>query len=181
MLVAIAAALQLVPHQPNFTATLAVALFAGAYLGGTLGTFVAFAPMAIVNAVWVFHNPGYAKSVGAIMGFDYAAVILVMVVGMALTVHKRKIGGRKAIPASLIGATVGSVVFFLVSNFGVWVASGMYPMTWSGLVVCYVAAIPFFGNTILSTAAFSFIFFASYEVALKAIRGHHLQKGIVLN
>ena len=54
------------------------------------------------------------------------------------------------------------VVFFIVSNFGVWLGGTMYPMTFEGLVTCYVAAIPFFRATLTSNILFSFILFGGY-------------------
>jgi hypothetical protein len=55
---------------------------------------------------------------------------------------------------------VGSALsFFLVSNFAVWVAGTMYPMSWAGLIECYVKAIPFFRNELISAPLFSAVFF----------------------
>ena len=57
---------------------------------------------------------------------------------------------------------VASVSFFVVSNFAVWTVSReMYPATWSGLVTCYVAAVPFFRNTLVSDLLFSAVFFGA--------------------
>ena len=179
-LIAIAVISRFTEPAPNFTAVLAVALFAGAYLGGARGTLVAFGSMAFSDALWMYYHPGQYHF-GIVAGVDYLAVILVMVIGMALTMHGKEIGGKKVVPASFAGSLAGSIAFFLISNFGVWAASGMYPITWNGFVACYVAAVPFFGNTFLSTFAYSFVLFAAYEVALKAIRGFRLTRGIMYN
>ena len=45
-----------------------------------------------------------------------------------------------------------STSFFVLSNFAVWAGSGMYPHTAAGLAACYVAAIPFYANDVMSTA-----------------------------
>lgn len=50
------------------------------------------------------------------------------------------------------GALLGPTSFFVLSNYAVWVGSGMYPRTWDGLVACYVAALPFYRNDLVSTA-----------------------------
>ena len=50
---------------------------------------------------------------------------------------------------------VGSLQFFLVSNFGVWLLYDMYPKTWEGLVTCYLAALPFYGHE--AVARFEFL------------------------
>src|SRR5579863_642654 len=58
----------------------------------------------------------------------------------------------KGFSALRIGATtlIGSVSFFLVSNFAVWMVWQMYPKTLGGLMTCYVAALPFFRNAVIS-------------------------------
>src|SRR5438094_28584 len=73
---------------------------------------------------------------------------------------------RRFISANVLGATA----FYLISNFGVWVGWHTYPPTWSGLVQCYVAAIPFFGRTLGSTIIFSAVLFGAYEYWRRA---HH--------
>lgn len=51
------------------------------------------------------------------------------------------------------GALLGPTAFFILSNYAVWIAGGgMYPKTWNGLVTCYVAALPFYRNDLISTA-----------------------------
>ena len=63
-------------------------------------------------------------------------------------------------PLYVGGAALGSALsFFLISNFGVWLAGYLYPRTLSGLATCYVAAIPFFGRGLASDLLFSAIFF----------------------
>jgi hypothetical protein len=60
-----------------------------------------------------------------------------------------------------IGATtlLGSVSFFLVSNFAVWMVWQMYPKTFTGLMTCYAAGLPFFRTAVLSDLVFSAAFF----------------------
>ena len=63
-------------------------------------------------------------------------------------------------PLPVVGAALGSAAaFFVISNFGVWLAGFLYPHTWAGLTACYVAALPFFGKGILSNLLFSAVFF----------------------
>ena len=56
----------------------------------------------------------------------------------------------------VVGATFS---FFVITNFAVWVMGALYPKTLEGLMACYIAAIPFYGNTLASTALFSATFF----------------------
>ena len=70
-----------------------------------------------------------------------------------------------------IGATtlIGSVSFFLVSNFAVWTVWQMYPKTLAGLMTCYVAGLPFFRNAVISDLLFSAAFFGiGYLVSERA-------------
>ncbi len=53
----------------------------------------------------------------------------------------------------------GSVSFFLISNFSVWVVWQMYPKTFSGLMACYVAGLPFFRSALISDLLFTAAFF----------------------
>ena len=50
------------------------------------------------------------------------------------------------------GVVLGPTSFFLISNYAVWAAGGMYPATLSGLMTCYTAAVPFYRNDLASTA-----------------------------
>lgn len=62
----------------------------------------------------------------------------------------------------LMGAFCGSLVFFLVSNLAVWAGGSMYPLTVQGLLACYSAAIPFFGNELAGTVFYSSVIFGLY-------------------
>ena len=145
-----AAALRLVPHPPNFTPIGAMALFSGAYLGRRALAFVApLAAMLLSDAFLGFYSG---------MWVNYLAVALVALLG-AIALQKRtpvRIG---------LAAVGGSVLFFLVSNFGTWALSGMYPHTAAGLAACYVAAIPFFQNTLAGDLFYATLLFGGFRIA----------------
>src|SRR3954469_21842306 len=131
--IAAAAALRLVPHPPNFSPIDAMALFSGAYLGRR---GLAFAPplgaLLLSDLLLGFYSG---------MQFQYLSVALIVLLGwFALS--------RVSVLRLGIAAVASSMLFFTVSNFGVWLASGMYPHTVGGLAACYVAAVPFFQNTL---------------------------------
>jgi len=50
------------------------------------------------------------------------------------------------------GALLGPTSFFVLSNYAVWAGGGMYPHTLAGLNACFVAALPFYRNDLISTA-----------------------------
>ena len=146
----VAATLRLVPHPPNFTPIGAMALFSGAYLGKRSLAFVApLGAMLLSDAVLGFYS-----------GFwmTYLGVALIVLVGwLALAqVSVLRIGAA---------AIASSVIFFLVSNFGTWALSGMYPHSLSGLEACYVAAIPFFQNTLAGDLFYATFLFGGFRIA----------------
>jgi hypothetical protein len=65
------------------------------------------------------------------------------------------------------GVFASATSFFLLSNFVVWVGSGIYPHNASGLTACYVAALPFYANDLISTGALSAVLFGLPVVAAK--------------
>ena len=149
-----AAALRLVPHPPNFTPIGAMALFSGAYLGRRGLAFVApLAAMLLSDAVLGFYSG---------MQYTYFAVAVVVLIGWAISarISPLRVGA---------GAIASSVLFFLASNFGTWLSSGMYPHTFDGLAACYVAAIPFFQNTLAGDLFFSGLLFGGFALLERAV------------
>lgn len=145
----LAAAMRLVPHPPNFTPIGAMALFGGALLGRRALAFAAPLGALALSDIVLGGYPG--------MAFTYAGVALAVCVGWLLA-------GRVS-PLRVGGAAVASaVLFFLVSNFGTWVATDLYPHTAAGLVACFVAAIPFFQYTLAGDLAFSSLLFGGFAL-----------------
>ena len=58
----------------------------------------------------------------------------------------------------------GSVLFFLVTNFGAWLASPVYPRSGAGLLQAYIAGVPFFQWTLLGTLAYAAILFGGFAL-----------------
>lgn len=152
-----AALLRLVPHPPNFTPLGALALFAGAHYGRrSLAFILPIAAMLVSDSIlqlttgWGFHS---------MLPVIYLALAVAVPIGFL--VRSRGIGVGSVAGGSLLASTI----FFIVTNFAVWASSGMYPLTLSGLVACYVAAIPFFGNTIAGDLFFSALLFGTFAAA----------------
>jgi hypothetical protein len=154
-----AAAMRLVPHPPNFTPIGAMALFSGAYLGRRWLAFAAPLGALVLSDLVLGFYRGQATI--------YASVALIVIIGIAALKHRSVIRVGAAALAS-------SVLFFLITNFGMWLFSGFYPRTLAGLEACYAAAIPFFQNTVagdLFYAGLLFGGFALIERSLPALRG----------
>jgi hypothetical protein len=146
----VAAVLRLVPHPPNFSPIGAMALFSGAYLGRRPLAFVApLGAMLLSDTVLGFYSG---------IWITYLAVAAIVMVGwFALgRVSVLRVGGA---------AIASSVIFFLVSNFGTWALSGMYPHGLAGLSACYVAAIPFFQNTVAGDLFYATLLFGGFRLA----------------
>ena len=73
---------------------------------------------------------------------------------------------NKSIMFRISGAFVGAVIFFVLSNFGVWLG-GSYGYDLNGLLSCYILAIPFFTNTVLSTVFFSILIELTWAIMMK--------------
>jgi hypothetical protein len=69
----------------------------------------------------------------------------------------------KALPVG-VAALAGALLFFAVTNFGVWAVYPTYPKTWAGLQQCFVAAIPFFRNTLTADVVYTILLFSGAEL-----------------
>ena len=144
-----AAALRLVPHPPNFAPIAAMALFSGAQLGRRPLAFLApLGAMILSDMVLGFHSG---------VPFVYGSVALIVLIGwLALSrIYVLRVEGA-AIDISFL--------LLLITNFGTWLLSGMYPLSASGLAACYVAAIPFFQNTVAGDLFYSGLLFGGFAL-----------------
>lgn len=98
--------------------------------------------------------------------FVYAAIALTVTVGLVL----RKVRTWPVVLGTGLGT---AVLFYLVTNFGVWAfGKGVqYPHTPAGLLDCYVQALPFFRNHVVGTLAFSALLFSPLAGARLLVRG----------
>ena len=124
-----------IPHPPNFTSLLALSFYVPAILG------IRYLPFLLISFAITDFIIGYHTGTHWTWGS-------VLVIGFISQYFVKNISYR------LSGALLGALIFFLITNFGVWV-SGMYGYTFSGLVSCYVLAIPFFSYSLISTFIFS--------------------------
>jgi len=147
-LIFIAAFIRLIPHPPNFTPIAAIALFGGAYFSRKVFAFIVpISAMFLTDAIIGFHSLGWLV---------YLSFALIVAFGIFLL---RKVSVKNVIIAAILSSTS----FFLITNFGVWFGSSFYPQNLSGLIECYIAAIPFFSNNILGDLVYSGLIFGIYE------------------
>lgn len=162
-LLILAAITRLVPHPYNFAPIGAMSLFGAAYFSDKKLAFllplVAFfiSDLFVNNIIYaefytgfVFVSPGFYWTYGAMAAIVLAGIFIFKKVNTT-----RVIGG----------ALSASILFFLISNFGAWISSPIYPPTISGLMTAYIAAIPFFHMTVLSDLVYCGALFGLFEFA----------------
>jgi hypothetical protein len=91
------------------------------------------------------------------MATVYFSVALIVLLGSAAV---RRISALRVGSAAI----ASSILFFVITNFGMWLFSGFYPRTWAGLEACYVAAIPFFQNTVAADLFYATLLFGGFKV-----------------
>ncbi|MER3416996.1 MAG: hypothetical protein C4297_12395 [Gemmataceae bacterium] len=155
---------RVLPHPPNFVPVVATTLFGAACVNrrwhalavpllGMLASDVALEVGArlIAYGGWMASVRGFYPG----MWYVYGALACVAFLGMWLQ-HRRNLW-----PAA--GVTLGgSLVYFVLTNLGVWISSDLYPHDWHGLVACYVAALPFYRNQLAADVLFAPILVGGY-------------------
>ena len=159
---------RLIPHTANFVPVFAMILFASVHLKNK------FQAIAIsIGALWLsdlyINNWGtyseyYSEFILFSSPFNYLAYIIIAL--LSVQIFKNTI----TIPKVLSSSIGVGVVFFIVSNFGVWLGGTLYPLTFDGLLSCYTAAIPFFRATLASNILFSFVLFGGYYALQKEVK-----------
>lgn len=160
LLVVLAAVTRILPHPYNFTPIAAMGLFGAAYFQRRwIAVLVPFAGLFLSDLILnnVIYREFYPQFTWFTSLWIYAAFALVMLLGWVMLRQQVKPG--RVLAASLLA----SGIFFLVTNFSVWLESGMYSKTMAGLLGCYAAGLPFLTNTILGDLCFSAILFGTYE------------------
>jgi hypothetical protein len=147
-LVVAAVLARLIPHPPNFSPIGALALFGGAcFADRRLAFLVPLAALFVSDLFLGLH---------VLIPVVYASFALNVLLGRWLRSHR-------SILSTAAVTLVGSIQFFLVTNFACWVL--WYPHTLEGLTSCYVGAIPFFRNTLLGDATFVTLLFGGLALA----------------
>jgi hypothetical protein len=150
---------RLIPHPANFTPIAAIALFSGVYLEKKYFYVIPIASMLLSDLIIGFHST---------MIWVYGSFVIIALLGLWLKSHKK--------PLVVLGTTlVSSVIFFIVTNFGVW-TTGYYGHSFPGLIESYVMAIPFFRNTVAGDLFYVAAMFGIYELVLRFSTKEQMQK-----
>lgn len=157
-LIVLAALTRVLPHPPNFSPVAAIALFGGAYFANrSWALIVPLVGLFLSDLVLASINGGlYASWFGGTgIWLVYGCIVLTTAMGFGM---RGKVGGARVLGYSL----AGSVLFFLVTNFGAWLGDPMYPKNAAGLMAAYAAGIPFFQWSVLGTLFYSAILFGGF-------------------
>ena len=138
-----------IPHPPNFAPIAAIALFSGTYFENKKIAFLLpFSALFLSDLFLGFYTGFWVV---------YFAFALIILFGFLL---KKNIKFGTVLGAALLS----SISFFVITNFGVWMSGMLYPMNLGGLIACYVAAIPFFQNSLIGDLVYTGVLFGAYEI-----------------
>ena len=141
LIIIVVSLLRFLPHPPNMTPVIAVSILAVTWFKRPIFQFgFPLLIMLLTDMVIGFHS---------LIPVVYLAIMCAGLMGFILK-------KRSSFSTILGSGLVSSIIFFVITNFGVWVVSSMYPKTVLGLMSCYIAAIPFFHNTVIATVGVLF-------------------------
>ena len=132
---------RLIPHPPNFTPIIAVAILSSYFFRNVYLSITTLLVSMLLADVFI----GFYKD----MLFVYISLLLIPIIFF-------KISSKINYKNLFIFGFVGALIFYLISNFGVWLVGNLYSKDIDGLVECYYLAIPFFRNTLFSTIFYSY-------------------------
>ena len=148
-----------ITHLPNFSSVSAMALFFGAYCSRQF-----FASSVVVLLIWISDLFLNKMLMGTWIMFypgccwQYGCYLLMTLLG-GFILKNKKFNLYRLTSTSLLSA----ILFFLISNFGVWYSGLLYPLTMDGLMTCYINALPFVKNTLVSNVFFTLAWFMIFD------------------
>lgn len=151
VLIVFAVASRLMPHPDNIAPIAAIALFAGAVMPRRWALALPLAAMVVSDMFIGLHDT---------IIFTWGSFVLIALGGYVLM---KRINPLNVLAASFLA----SVLFYTITNFGVWLVSGMYSPTAEGLVQSYVNALPFFRNTLAGDLLYTGLLFGVYALAYR--------------
>lgn len=165
---------RLLPHPPNFTPVGAMALFGAAFFSKRSLAFL-IPLLALWLSDLVINNVVYGALFDGFVLFYpgwywvYGSFVMVIVLGMFLL-------KRINIPRVIGASVIASILFFVVSNFGVWATGIMYTRDLQGLITCYAAGLPFFRYTLLGDLVYTGVLFGVFVWAQQNVPSLRAEK-----
>lgn len=160
LMILVAAFSRLIPHMPNFTAIVAMGLLAGAqFQNRTLAVLVPLAALLVSDLLIGFHGE---------MLWVYGSIAFISLLSVSL------LNSQSRWTRIALVSLASSVLFFLVTNFAVWLEAGLYPKTFMGLTDCYLMALPFLANQVAGDLFYSGVLFGAYAM----VRNYQMGKAV---
>ncbi len=166
LFVLLAAFSRCLPHIWNFSPICAIGLFGAAHFDKQWKALLIplaatwLSDLFINNVLFKQFFPTFTWFYGGFY-WQYGTYLLIGLMGYFLFNHK------VTVSKVLGGSVIAAILFFLISNFGVWAGSNMYPHNFSGLMMSYAAGIPFFGGSLGGNLFYSTVFFGGYYLLQK--------------
>jgi hypothetical protein len=145
-IILLAVVARLIPHAPNFAPIGGLALFSGSHFKKKIALLIPLSAMFISDIFLGFHKT---------VPYVYISFIIIALIGGLIKNNKWQ--------SLMLASLTSSVLFFLITNFGVWATGSMYQKNLDGLIQSYVMGLPFFRNTLISDLFYSFSFFHGYR------------------
>ena len=149
--------LRLLPHPANFAPVTALALFTGTYCT-RFSRWMLIVPIGAMVISDIFIGTYDWRIMSAV----YGSFLVVGAIGIYVGKHKR-------LRSVLFSSISASIIFYLTTNFAVWLFGTLYPATLEGLMTSYLMALPFFRNTFLGDLFYVAVFFGAYEAVLAVL------------
>ncbi|MCL4363787.1 hypothetical protein M1328_00945 [Patescibacteria group bacterium] len=146
LIILLAVIARLLPHPANFAPIGGLALFSGGHFKKKIAIAIPLLAMFVSDLFLGFYPA---------LPYVYVSFVVIALIGGFI--KKRKM--TSIVSLSL----VSSLLFFLVTNCGVWLTSGMYAKSFDGLFQSYMMGLPFFRNTVASDLFYSLSFFYGYD------------------
>ncbi len=156
-------------NMPNFTPMLALGLIGGLFLPGYKKYIVPIGAWLLSDLVIEgLYQMGMWQHGGIHSGMWFIYLTFAIIILFSELVLK-----KASFTRILVGSVGASLIFFVLTNFYVWLASGIYPHTLQGLLLAYEAALPFFKNTLLSTVLYSSIMYGIILLTVKNVQSEY--------
>ena len=152
VIILILALSRLIPHPPNFTPILGMAVFSGAVINKKIIAYIIPLIAMLLSDIYLGFHAG--------MPVIYFSLAICVLIGTF-------IDSRITIFNSLLCISGGVIAFFLITNFAVWYGSGMYEFSISGLMKSYLMGLPFLQNTFISSLIYGMGAFLIYDIINK--------------
>jgi hypothetical protein len=149
---------RILPHPPNFTSLIAVSVFGGMMIRSRV-LAIATPVLAYFLSDLFLNNVTYGAYHSSFVLFaphQLYVIISILIICLVSVLFKKKSNG-------LLAGSTGVILFYIITNFGVWATTTMYAPDFSGLIACYIAGIPFLLNSFAGTLFYGTLLYAGYE------------------